>query len=251
MNGIHTQQIPERTCGPASRTGTHAMLVFGTGVDCYLSNLATFAAPHNYQVVLAVELDERGRRALGADRRTRAEALHTFVPEEFAMTELDPRRERSRQTLRGTLFRGHVHRGGTELATGVVAEIRRVVYFDELGAGTRRGQERLTHLCFGVADRLYLAHRIGRRPSFDQIVAVGLLPGTVTDLLGDPVGTDAHELGFEQAQAIILGQRQFTGQRLRAGEIAVAAFRGAGEEPGFLAELAVRRQVYLEVADLG
>ncbi|MEV6279879.1 hypothetical protein [Nocardia sp. NPDC051832] len=252
MNGIHTQ-APERTCGPASTIGTHAMLVFGTGIDCYFSNLPKFSAPHNFQVILAVELDERGKRALGADRRTGYDGLHTFVPGEFAMTELDPRRDSPRKELRGTLFRGHVHRGGEPVLGDVVARVTRVVYFEELGHGARRAHERLTHLCFGRAGRLYLAHRICRRPSFDQIVAVELVPGTVTDMLGDDPDRvdDVSELGFEQAQSIILGQREFTGQRLRAGEIAVAAFRATDAEPGFLAELAVRRQLYLEVADLG
>ncbi|GAB2658022.1 hypothetical protein [Nocardia goodfellowii] len=251
MNGIHTQ-APERTCGPASTIGTHAMLVFGTGADCYLSNLPKFTAPHNFQVMLAVELDERGTRALEADQRTGFAGPHTFVPDEFALTELDPRRAQPRKELRGSLFRGHVHRGGQVLVGEVVADIRQVVHFDEFAPIARRGHERLTHLCFGRPDRLYVAHRICRRPSFDQIVAARLVPGSVTDLLGDPATTDdAHELGFETAQPIILGQRQFTGQRLRAGEIAVAAFGSSAEQPGFLAELAVERQIYLEVADLG
>ncbi|MEV0248543.1 hypothetical protein AB0H76_18230 [Nocardia sp. NPDC050712] len=251
MNGIHTQ-APERMCGPASTTGTHAMLLFGTGTDCYLSNLPKFAAPHHFQVLLAVELDDRARDALAADRATGYDGLHTFVPGEFAMTELDPRRGQVRETLPGTLFRGHVRRGGTPVAADVVAGIRRVIYFDDLDPGTRRGHELLTHLCFGEPGRLYLAHRICRKPSFDQIVAVELVPGTVTDLLGEDEAPRAVEaIGFGQAQAIILGQREFTGRRLRAGEIAVAAFPAAAAEPGFLAELAVRRQVYLEVADLG
>ncbi|WP_194818688.1 hypothetical protein [Nocardia sp. XZ_19_385] len=253
MNGIHTQ-APERTCGPSSTIGTHAMLVFGTGVDCYFSNLPKFSAPHNFQVILSIELDERGKRALGADRRTGYDGLHTFVPDAFAMSELDPRRERPRETLRGTLFRGHVHRGGEAVVGDVAAEIRQVVYFEELGQGARRAHERLTHLCFGRPGRLYLAHRICRRPSFDQVVAIRLIPGTVTDMLGehDPDRTtDVDQLGFGAAQSIILGQREFTGQRLRAGEIAVAAFRSTEDGLGFLAELAVQRQIYLEVADLG
>ncbi|MFF0531819.1 hypothetical protein ACFYT3_25970 [Nocardia amikacinitolerans] len=251
MFGIHTHAI-ERSSATEGATGTHAMLVFGTGVDCYLSHLPTFETRHNFQVLLAVELDEHGRRALGADRRIGYEGFHTFEPEFFPLTELDPHGDRPRAELRGTLYRGHLERGGPIVARDVVATVRNVVYFAELQP--YGDDELLTHLCFGRPGRLYLAHRIARRPSFDQIVAVRLIPGTVTDMLGRPLSDDVHERGFDTAQPIILGQREFHGQRLRTGEIAVAAFRAtpsAGGAQGFLAELAVERQIYLEVADLG
>ncbi|MFC9894749.1 hypothetical protein ACFVMC_13755 [Nocardia sp. NPDC127579] len=244
MNGIHTP-TPERAGGPAETTSSHAMLVFGTGVDCYLSNLARFSPPHNAQAVLAVELDDRGRRALGADRRRGYDGLHTFVPEEFAPAELA---DGSRKSLRGTLFRGHVRRASSAPVAEVAADIRQVVYFHELAP--RRAPTALTHLVFGAPGRLYVAHRIGARPSFDQIVAARLVPGTVTDLLGvpDPARAQAADSGFERAQEIILGRRDFAGQRLRAGERAVAAF--GSDDDGYLAELEVLRQIYLEVADL-
>ncbi|TQM33157.1 hypothetical protein [Nocardia bhagyanarayanae] len=251
MFGIHTHAI-ERSSATVEATGTHAMLVFGTGVDCYLSYLPTFEARHNFQVLLAVELDEHGRRALGADRRIGYEGFHTFEPEFFPLTELNPHGDRPRTELRGTLYRGHLERGGPIVARDVVATVHNVVYFAELQP--YGGDELLTHLCFGRPGRLYLAHRIARRPSFDQIVAVRLIPGTVTDMLGRRLSDDVHERGFDTAQPIILGQREFHGQRLRTGEIAVAAFRAtpsAGGAQGFLAELAVERQIYLEVADLG
>ncbi|MEV0032197.1 hypothetical protein [Nocardia sp. NPDC050793] len=251
MFGIHTHAY-ERSSAVPGTTGTHAMLVFGTGVDCYLSHMPTFEAPHNYQALLAVELDEHGRRALGADLRIGYEGFHTFEPDFFPLAELDPQGERPRIELRGTLFRGHLERGGPIIARDVVATVRRVVYFAELQPYV--GEELLTHLCFGRPGRLYLAHRIARRPSFDQIVAVRLIPGTVTDMLGRRLPDDVRELGFDTAQPIILGQREFHGQRLRTGEIAVAAFRATpsiGGSQGFLSELAVERQIYLEVADLG
>ncbi|MEV0298621.1 hypothetical protein [Nocardia sp. NPDC050710] len=250
MNGIRTDEL-DRPGDMASSTGTHAMVVFGTGVDCYLSNLPMFAPPHDFQVVLSVELDRRGRRALGADRRHGFGGVHTFDAEPFQIAELDPGRPNSRTTLRGRLFRGHVGRGGVPIAKDIVVTVRSVVYYAKLDPSVDR--ELLTHLCFGRPGQLYLAHRIARRPSFDQIVAVRLIPGTVTDMLGSPLPDDAHQLGFEQAQPIILGQREFFGQRLRTGEIAVAAFRATasvGGTHGFLAELAVERQIHLEVADL-
>jgi hypothetical protein len=229
------------------------MVVFGTGTDCYLSYRPMFLSPHNVQVLLDVELDERGSRALGADRRRGFDGIHCFDPEELAVAELDPRRKRPRKAFRGTLIRGHRERGGVPIAKNVLATVRTVVSFARLDPHLHRGGELFTHLCFGRAGRMYLAHRIGRRPSFDQIVVVRLIPGTVTDLLGAPVPVDVRDLEFESARPIILVQREFAGQRLRTGEIAVAAFlatASGGGADGFLAEIAIERQIYLEVADL-
>ncbi|MFI9504112.1 hypothetical protein [Nocardia sp. NPDC052566] len=231
--------------------GTHGMTVFGTGIDCYLSHRASFQAPDNFQILLSIELDERGQRALGTDRRIGYDGVHTFEPVGFPLAELDPRGDRPRTEFDGTLVRGRPERGGIPIARDVRATVRSVVYFAELDP-VRPG-EVLTHLCFGRPGRLYLAHRIARRPSFDQIVSARLIPGTVADLAGIPLRDDAARLGFPHAQPIILGQREFSGNRLRVGEIAVAAFNAtapfSGEE-GFLVEVAIDRQIYLEVADL-
>lgn len=237
--------------GLAGGAGQHDMVVFGTGVDCYVSYQPTFQAPHNFQILLSVELDERGSRALGADRRIGYTDIHTFDPEDFPVAELDPNRPRPRRSFHGTLIRGRRERGGIAIATGVRATVREVVHFAELDPERERGRGLLTHICFGRPDRMYLAHHITHQPSFDQIVTARLIPGTVTDLLGEPLADEIAAAGFAQAQPIILGQREFTGSRLRAGELAVAAFPATSVgTQGFLAEIAVERQIYLEVADL-
>jgi hypothetical protein len=254
MSGVFTKTaVHAGPCRSAPTVGTHGMVVFGTGTDCYLSHRPMFFSPYDFQVLLDVELDQRGRRALGADRRIGFGGCHAFDPADLSLSELDPCAQRPRTTFRGNLIRGHLDRGGIVIARDIVATVRNVVSFAQLDPHPLRTAELLTHLCFGRAGKMYLAHRIARRPSFDQIVAARLIPGTVTDLLGVPLSDDVGELEFERAQPIILGQREFTGQRLRVGEVAVAAFHAtasAGGERGFLVEIAVERQIYLEVADL-
>ncbi|WP_157110217.1 hypothetical protein [Nocardia anaemiae] len=258
MSGMFTKtaRYTARYAGPyrsAPTVGTHGMVVFGTGTDCYFSHRPTFFSPFDFQVLLDIELDERGSRALGADRRTRFRGGHAFEPVDLSLADLDPRTDQPRTTFRGNLVRGHLDRRGIVIARDVVATVRNVVSFTQLDPHRLRTAELLTHLCFGRAGKMYVAHRIVRRPSFDQIVSARLIPGTVTDLLGAPLSVDVGELVFDQAQPIILGQRDFAGQRLRVGEIAVAAFHAtdtAGGEQGFLVDLAVERQLYLEVADL-
>ncbi|RJO73322.1 hypothetical protein D5S18_18915 [Nocardia panacis] len=211
------------------------MTVFGSGTVCYLAHRPAFRAPHDFQILLEVALDERGTRALADDRAFGRDA-HTFLPELFTLSELDPRAARPRTRFRGTLMRG-----GLPIACEVEARVRTVVYFAALDAPP---DPVATHLCFGQAGRLYLAHRIARRPSFDQIVTARPVPGTATDLTGEPL-TDPPALEFARAESIIVGQRSFAGNRLRAGEIAVAAF----PSDGFLVELAVDRQIRLAAID--
>ncbi|QIS12176.1 hypothetical protein [Nocardia arthritidis] len=251
MNSLDTHPRGGIRAAEPPRCGARGMTVFGTGVDCYLANRPTFESPHNYQTLLDIELDERGRRALGTDRRIGYDGTHTFEPEFFPIAELDPRAARPRTRFRGTLVRGRAERGGIPIAREVTATVRTVMYFAELdpcGAGRVP-----THLCFGRGGRLYLAHRIARRPSFDQIVSVRFVPGTRTDLVGSPLSEHAAEPTFERAQPIILGRRGFGGNRLRVREVAVAAFyavESSADTSGFLVELEVGRQIHLEVADL-
>lgn len=258
MSGMFTRtaRYTARYAGPyrsAPTVGTHGMVVFGTGTDCYFSHRPMFFSPFDFQVLLDIGLDERGSRALGADRRTGFRGGHAFEPADLALTDLDPRADHPRTTFRGNLIRGHLERGGIVIARDVVATVRNIVSFTHLDPHPLRSAELLTHLCFGREGKMYVAHRIRRRPSFDQIISARLIPGTVTDLLGAPLSVDVTELVFDQAQPIILGQRDFAGQRLRVGEIAVAAFHAtdtAGGQEGFLVDIAVERQLYLEVADL-
>ncbi|WP_433716260.1 hypothetical protein ACQP2U_21235 [Nocardia sp. CA-084685] len=258
MSGMFTRtaRYTARYAGPyrsAPTVGTHGMVVFGTGTDCFFSHRPMFFSPFDFQVLVDVELDERGSRALGADRRTGFRGGHAFEPADLSLAELDPRADSPRTTFQGNLIRGHLDRRGIVIARDVVATVRNVVSFTQLDPHPVRTAELLTHLCFGRAGKMYVAHRIGRRPSFDQIVSVRLIPGTVTDLVGAPLSVDVTELVFDQAQPIILGQRDFAGQRLRVGEIAVAAFHAtdtADGKQGFLVDIAIERQLYLEVADL-
>ncbi|MBF6210526.1 hypothetical protein IU433_01830 [Nocardia puris] len=248
MFGLHTH---DRARPPAASTTTvaPAMVVFGTGTDCYLSHLPSFEPPSDVQAIVSVDLDERGRGALGADLRVGYLGNHTFVGDGFVPADLDPASERPVTELRGTLFRGDPRRGCPMIATGVLATVRSVVFAARLEPFGLAG--RPTHLCFGRPGHWYLAHRIGRRPSFDQIAAVRRVPGGVTDLLGEPRSDEVFAGGFAVAQPVILGQREFHGQRLRTGEVVVAAFRAdADGQRGLLAEFEVERQIHLEVGDL-
>ena len=75
--------------GGDDTTGVHGMLLFGEDV-VYLSHLPMFMSPHNFQVLLEVGFDDAVHEVLRADRDASGGGLHTFEPEVFAITELDP-----------------------------------------------------------------------------------------------------------------------------------------------------------------
>ncbi|WP_063046625.1 hypothetical protein [Nocardia pseudovaccinii] len=65
-------ELPYSVC-----TGT-AELRPRPGTDCYFSHRPRFFSPFDFQVLIEIELDERGIRALGADRRTGFRGGHAF-----------------------------------------------------------------------------------------------------------------------------------------------------------------------------
>jgi len=172
--------------GGGSTMGMHGMLLFGTET-LYLSHLPMFMHPHNFQVILEVALDDAAAAAVRADREAGAD-LHTFTPDEFPITELDPAGGGpARTVLEGTVWRGHFERGGERL-TAATARVRQVVHFQEFDVGATHQPDRdLGYLCFGLPGQLHLAHEITGKPDFDQVLTVALVPGTLTDQAGNPV----------------------------------------------------------------
>jgi hypothetical protein len=240
--------------GGCDTTGRHGMLLFGAD-PTYLSHLPMFDCPHNYQVHLAVRLDDAAAGVLAADRAQHGDTMHTFDPVEFPIDELDTRHGGPLRTaVEGVLVRGHFERGGTPIATGVTAHIQQVVYFDELDLDAKATDGRdMRYLCYGRAGRFYLAHQIGACPSFDQVLAVRLVPGTVTNMLGDSLPDDVATLRFDTAQPVRLGREDLAERRLSAGETVSGTFEGTssiGGAHGFGLQLEVERELYLEVGEL-
>ena len=238
---------PEGQGGDATM-GLHGMLLFG-GDRHYLSHLPMFESPHNFQVILDVELDDAVGEALG-------QGLHTFEPELFPIAELDPRQGGStRSSIEGTIYRGHFERGGQPIARGAVARIRTVVYFDELDVEAVHGTDQdLTYLCFGGPGQIHLAHLVTASPDFDQVLTARLVPGTVTDPAGRPVDGEVTG-GFDRAVPVRFpGRKDTPADRLVPDEIAGASFfatSGPTGSHGFGTDIEVGAELYVELRELG
>jgi hypothetical protein len=240
--------------GECDTTGRHGMLLFGVR-PLYLSHFAMYDCPHNFQVLLEVELDEATNRTLQADRTATGADLYTVDPDVFPIAELNPHGGGpTRTSLTATLVRGHFERGGTPIAGDVPITVRRVVHFAELDvdARTRVGQE-LRYLCFGRAGQLYLVHELKARPSFDQVLSARFGPGTVRTQTGHALDEDVTLFHFDEAQRVGVGRDDLVDQRLAVGETVTGWFdltRSLTGSRGFTVQIEIQQQMFLEIAEL-
>ncbi len=233
---------------PGSATvGLHGMLLVGED-PMFALHLPMFMAPHNYQVVLEVTLPDDVRDRLRAVRAEAGpDALVTLKPEPFPIVDLAEPGE-GRQPLTGfhaDVVDGHFEHGGHLLAEAATVMVDDVFYFRELdvaapGAVDAEDGE-LPYLLFGDADRdLFLAHRIGSRPSFDQTLRVTVEGDHFTQAELDRQG---------RPTVSVSGRRDTHSDRLRQGEV-VAAHSSAGLHFQRALQVSVVSEVYVNSDEL-
>lgn len=253
MTGEHSHHSDhQHGSDECDSTGRHGMLLFGED-PLYVSHLPMYECPHNVQFVGEIGVDAEVLDLLRADRARHGDGLYTFDPVPFPIAELERRDGvAARNGFEGTLVRGHFERGGTPIATGVHVDVHRVVSYRllDVDAKPEPGRE-LSYLCFGRGDRLYLAHELHERPSFDQVLTVRFVPGTARTRGGRPLDDTVVANRF--------GRRAFfepedgVEQRLRAGDTVTASFpatRTRASLGHFTVEVQVERELYLEINEL-
>lgn len=146
--------------------GLHGMLLFGEG-PFYLSHLPMYHSPHDYQAIFEVDIDEASRQAYLASKRSGSVVYHTIAPEIFVL----PRFAAEGFPFRAKIYQDHFERGGRVLSPEAVFRLRRTLVFKKLRPETPKTAEGRFWV-IGSGNDLYLVHRIGGRPDFDQILAV-------------------------------------------------------------------------------
>jgi len=214
------------------------MLVVGQD-PVYLSHLPMFMSPHDFQVVLEVSFDEAAAKAYRDSGPQAGSEIYTFLPERFALEDLDPAGAHPKTSFTGVLFLGHFERGGTVLREGVTATVTGVPYFHRFDPRPPELPE-LAYVTFGTGGQRYLAHLVTRAPDFDQILAVEISGGDCGEGGDMPVGESLT----------VPGRRNTVGQRLQAGPTEpVPAVLGAAQG-GTKVSVVARAEIYLETGDL-
>lgn len=166
---------------------THNMLVVGEKA-VFLYHLPMFQEkgqppmPHRYQVILEVAFSKKGSNpqadySMDRQRHT-ATKIYTINPQPFVLPKLVA--PDSLRKFRGTIFRGHLEKGGKTILSNVDVNVNRVVYFQQFIPAAKRPAQ-LEYLLFGKRGELFLAHLVTAPPDFDQVISVTITGQTFTD----------------------------------------------------------------------
>ncbi len=167
---------------------THGMALVGTE-KIYLSHLPMFHSPHDYQVILEVELEDAAKALYSASRVLNNDTVYTIAPETGVLTEM----AKAGKIFRADLYRGHFERGGTPIAEKTAIKVVRVLYFKKFVPGEAKPDEE-DFILFGNAKEQFGAHLISAAPDFDRLVKVSTDPRTAELLERGPQIRAAKEL---------------------------------------------------------
>lgn len=153
--------------GQADKPSVHGMLIFGKE-KCYASHLPLFHAPHNYQIILELELDKTGKAQFIKDQKIHPEfTTYTIEPEKFILPEMI----KTPRPFKVNIYRGHFERGGTLIAKQITVTIKQVVYFKKFDPAEAKESD-AKFIVFGNSKEQFAAHHITNHPDFEQIIQV-------------------------------------------------------------------------------
>lgn len=253
--------------GTGDLSATHNMLIIGTKTT-FLYHLPMFSfpgfdSPHRYQVILEASFSQREKDlgdVFAAERKAHGESnIYTFSPEKFVLQDLAPQIKKAPlRQLSGTIFRGHLEKGGTSIFKDVTAAVR-VVYFSEFTskataskAKARAAPKRyLQYILFGAGPELFLAHLVTQPPDFDQILPVTLF-GRFPSPLQEPTNEDLKRgmvIGFPQMTNTI-SRRLKPGLRVGNTPERVRVINSEVVKAAGVLELLADKEIYLEEGEL-
>lgn len=149
----------------ADPASVHGMLIFGQKTT-YVSHLPMYHSPHDYQVILEVDLGKETGNLTQDMAAHPEEPVYTIEPKRFVLPDM----VKGLKAFPAKVYRGHFERGGVAIFTAMV-QPKKIVFFKKLNA-TENAPNALSLLLFGNAQEAYVAHRITARPNFDQIASV-------------------------------------------------------------------------------
>jgi hypothetical protein len=147
----------------------HGMLLFGTE-RIYASHLPMFHSPHDYQIILEVELDEKQKKIyLQSRTKFPNETVYTIEPEKFSI----PKFMENTHPIKVNVYRGHFERGGTKIMDSVTMNIVHIIHFKQFDPYAAH-KKIMNFLVFGNKKEQFMAHEISASPDFDQIIKINI-----------------------------------------------------------------------------
>ena len=162
---------------PGAGWGEHGMVLFGGKDALFASHLPMFHAPHDYQVVLKLRLQDAALDAALRERLDGKTALWTVAPEKFEIDRLAPQSANPLRAFRADLVLGHFEQGGATQYRGATVIVEQVLVYRRLSLAPAVMRE-AHYLQIGQGRQRYLVKQIDSRPDYDHIVAIAAAPST-------------------------------------------------------------------------
>jgi hypothetical protein len=149
------------------RPATHGMLLLG-GEKVYASHLPMFHSPHDYQIILELELTKVDKQKYLEDKAKNPNYVtYTIEPEKFVLPDMI----NNPKPFKISLYRGHFERGGVQILENITVKIVQVVYFKKFKAEEVKSPT-TDFILFGNEKEQFLAHKISNKPDFEQVIEV-------------------------------------------------------------------------------
>ncbi len=154
---------------PPASWGLHGMLLFGGADGLFASHLPMFHAPHDYHVVIALQLASPAIESAMRARLAGTPALWTLVPEKFELARLAPGAANPLVTFKADIVEGHFERGGKTIYPGVFVRVIRTERYVQLDPHARTGAT-AHYLPIGQGRTWFLVKEVDARPDFDHVL---------------------------------------------------------------------------------
>jgi hypothetical protein len=159
---------------PVSATmGVHGMALFGGRDGLFASHLPMFHVPHDYQVILQIQVTDAAIDVAVRNDLERNPSLWTIEPEAFDIALINNKTKPLRH-FKATLYRGHFERGGKAVHSQIDVQITSVLRFQKLDVRLRKASS-VNYQLVQSGQSAFLVKLIQQRPDFDQILRLKLL----------------------------------------------------------------------------
>jgi hypothetical protein len=196
----------------SDKPSTHGMLLFGTD-KVYVSHLPMFHSPHDYQIILEIELSKSDKQKYVWDKNKNPNyTTYTIEPEKFVLPDMI----NNPKDFKVNLYRGHFERGGIEILKNITVKIVQVISFKKFNPeGTKA--KTTNFILFGNEKEQFLAHEITNKPDFEQIVEVKTNLSlfvkkekfaivTLNSSENNPIGISSNEVLVNEKPIVLLKQ---------------------------------------------
>ncbi len=194
------------------KPSTHGMLLFGSE-KIYVSHLPMFHSPHDYQIILELELSKADKQKYISDKNKNPNyTTYTIEPEKFILPDM----VKNPKPFKVNLYRGHFERGGVEILKNITVKIVQVISFKKFNPEEMRSKT-TNFILFGNEKEQFLAHEITNKPDFEQIIEVKtnmslFLNNEKSKIIilnsseNNPIGISSNEVVVNEKPIILLKQ---------------------------------------------